>query len=55
MLEMSKILPLVVYYYDIQILGVNDAEKGSAEAWKLNESWFVTQEDFWCKTKRRRL
>ncbi|KAF8523923.1 cytochrome P450 [Hysterangium stoloniferum] len=46
LMEMSKLLPMIVYYYD---LGIKDIEK----PWKVKESWFLSPCEFWCRVVRR--
>ncbi|KIJ57323.1 hypothetical protein M422DRAFT_57629 [Sphaerobolus stellatus SS14] len=62
LMEMATLLPLIVYYYDIEMRGPDStpdetAHEGnnvkSAEPWQLEESWFLGQNNFWCTVKKR--
>jgi len=45
-MEMTKLLPTIVYHYDISITNPE-------QPWKVSESWFETQYDFFCSIAKR--
>ncbi|KAF8488119.1 cytochrome P450 [Gautieria morchelliformis] len=48
LMEMAKLLPTIVYHYDITI-------QNPEHPWNVVESWFATQHDFFCTVKKREL
>jgi len=46
LMEMAKLLPTIIYHYDIDI-------KNPEQPWKISSSWFEIQSDFFCSVGRR--
>ncbi|KAF8579798.1 cytochrome P450 [Ramaria rubella] len=46
LMEMAKLLPSIIYLYDISI-------QNSERPWKISESWFELPYDFFCSLKKR--
>jgi len=64
-MEMAKLLPLIVYYYNFEFIGqIRGWDNGGTDrelndngeqdpVWKVNESWFAVPRAFWCNIRER--